>query len=63
MIWKLPHPVLRLATSLVVFMVGGMLLGFGVGMPEMIALLLASAVAFVLSANWRSGHGRTATSS
>ena len=48
MIWRLPHPGLGLAAFLLVWGAGAMLIGFGLGLPEMIGLALLAVGAFAL---------------
>jgi hypothetical protein len=48
-IWRLPHPIRGIVAFLVVFLAGAMLGGFGMGVPELVALALLATVAFVLA--------------
>ena len=60
-IWRLPHPVRGLVTFLLVVvagsMLGAMLDGFGMGLPELAFLALLAAGAGLIVATRTSGDG------
>jgi hypothetical protein len=54
-IWRLPHPVRGIVTFVVIFGVGSVLGGFGMGVPELAVLaLIAGGVAYLVATH-RSG--------
>ncbi|MGC4110108.1 MAG: hypothetical protein QM747_06725 [Nocardioides sp.] len=58
MIWRLPHPVRGIATFLVVFVLGRMLGGFGMGLPELgILALVASGIGLFVAT--RTAHSES----
>jgi len=54
-IWRLPHPVRGIVTFVVIFGVGSVLGGFGMGMPELAVLALMAGGAAYLVATHESG--------
>ncbi len=60
-IWRLPHPVRGIVTFVVVFgagsLLGAMVDGFAMGLPELALLALLAGVAAVVAATRTSGDG------
>lgn len=64
-IWRLPHPVRGIVAFLVVFtvgsLVGHMVDGFGMGLPELAILTLGAAGAALVVATRTSGAGSSSS--
>jgi hypothetical protein len=58
-IWKLPHPIRGIAAFLGVVFVGALFGGFGIGVPELVVLVLLAGGAFVLASTRTSGDPDT----
>jgi hypothetical protein len=64
-IWRLPHPVRGIVVFLVIFalgsMVGDLVDGFGMGLPELGLLAFGSAAAALVVATRSSGDGNSSS--
>jgi hypothetical protein len=56
-IWRLPHPVRGIVTFLAIFVIGSMLGGFAMGLPELAVLALLAIGAAAVVATRTSGDG------